>query len=236
MHKSLTLTGLLSVLLSACGTDKLVGRPDLTIVNGNEFPAPTRRDQILQARSYLIGPYDKVAIDVYNVPELTRTVQVDANGQIALPLIGNVNAAGKTPAELGQAIEAVLRGRYVRNPQVTVNTDTINQTITVDGSVEAPGLYPVLGKMTLMRAVASAKGVSQFAATEYVVVFRQVNDRQMAALYDLRAIRQGMYADPEVYANDVVFVGESGGRRLFSSIIQSGALLTAPLVAILQRR
>jgi polysaccharide export outer membrane protein len=45
-----------------------------------------------------------------------------------------------------------------------------------------------------------------------------------------------MYADPEVYANDVVFVGESGGRRLFSSIIQSGALLTAPLVAILQRR
>ncbi|MCC8307045.1 hypothetical protein LLJ07_09565, partial [Bifidobacterium bifidum] len=63
---------------------------------------------------------------------------------------------------------------------------------------------------------------------------RQVKGKQMAALYDLRAIRQGIYADPEIYANDIVYVGESAGRRLFQAAIQGGTLLSAPLIAILR--
>lgn len=226
----------LAVAAAGCTQpNRLVGREGLQIVDGTQLPPPGRQDLILEQRSYLVGPFDRVSIDVYGVPELTRTVNVDASGTISLPLAGTVEAAGKTPAELAAAIADRLRNRYVRDPQVTVNADTVNQMITVDGQVEEPGQYPVTGRMTLMRAVARAKGLTEFASQNFVVVFRRVNNQQMAALYDLRAIRQGMYEDPEVYANDVVLVGESGGRRIFQTLIQSGGLLVAPLVALLQR-
>ena len=103
----------------------------------------------------------------------------------------------------------------------------------VEGEVEQPGLYPVTGRMTLIRAVATARGLNEYANANHIVVFRQVNGKQMAALYDLRAIRQGMYEDPEVFANDVVSVGESGSARIFQRVVASSALLAAPLVAIL---
>lgn len=233
MRLSIFLACACATVLTGCATDKFVGRPDLQLVENRSLPAPGRGDLILQQRSILVGPLDRVAIDVYGTPELTRTVQVDASGRIALPLVGSVEAAGKSPAELADYITAQLRGRYVRNPQVTVSIEQGNQVVTVDGQVEKPGLYPIVGRMTLVRAVASAEGITEFANQNYVIIFRQVDGKQMAGLYDLRAIRQGMYADPEVYANDVVTVGESGGRRVFQSVIQGSALLTAPLVAIL---
>ena len=221
-------------LLSGCGGDNLVGRPDLQIVTTGDFPAPTRQDLILQQRAYVVGPFDKLSVDVFGAADLSRVVQVDANGQIALPLVGAIDAAGKTPAELSASVSDRLRGRYVRNPQVTVNAETISQTYTVDGQVDTPGNYPLTGRMTLIKAVASAKGLNAYARSDYIVVFRQVNNKHMAALYDLRAIRQGIYPDPEIFANDVILVGESRGSRLFSQVLASGALLTAPLVAILQ--
>ncbi|WP_262504082.1 polysaccharide biosynthesis/export family protein [Sphingosinithalassobacter sp. CS137] len=222
------------VMLSGCSSYKLIGREDLQVVSGGELPAPTRQDLILEQRSYVIGPFDKVTVDVYGVPELKQTVTVDASGVISLPLAGTVVAAGKTPSELADAIADQLRGRHLRDPQVIVNTDTVNQMITVDGEVQQPGLYPVTGRMTLLRTIATARGLSQFANSSYVVVFRHVADQDMAALYDLRAIRQGIYPDPEVYANDVVVVGESAGRRVFSNVISGSALLSAPLIALLQ--
>lgn len=220
---------------TGCSAPRLVGRPDLHIVDGATLPPPERQDLILQQRSYLVGPYDRVAIDVYGVPELSRTVQVDAGGHISLPLIGELDAAGNTPAQIAEIIKTRLRGRYVRDPQVIVNADTVNQMITVDGDVDEPGLYPVVGRMTLMRAIARAKGVTEYADTHFVVVFRRVNNQDMAALYDLRAIRLGMYQDPEVFSNDIVYVGESQARRLFSQAIQASGLLVTPLVAILSR-
>lgn len=222
----------MAALVGGCSSDKLVGRPDLQVVSSQTLPPPTRQDVILQQRSYVIGPLDRVAINVYGMSDLTQTVQVDASGQIALPLVGTLEASGKSTSELAALLASRLR-RYVKDPQVTVNADTVNQMITIDGAVEAPGLYPVTGRMTLVKAIASAKGVTQFANTNYVIVYRRVNDKDMAAVFDLRAVRQGIYADPELFPNDVVMVGESGGRRVFSDLLSSGALLTAPLVAIL---
>lgn len=222
--------------LSGCASEKLVGRPDLAIVNGTELPAPALKDLILEQRAYVIGPFDKVEVDVYGVPELSRTVQVDASGTIAVPLVGTIVASGKTTSQLADTIADRLRGKYIRSPQVTVNADTISQMITVDGQVQKPGQYPVTGRMTLIRAIARAEGTTDFANTSYVVVFRRVGGQDMAALYDIRAIRQGIYPDPEVYANDVVSVGESNGRRIFQAVIQGGALLTAPVIALISRR
>lgn len=155
------LLGVMALGTSGCADkNPLVGGPSTQVVQSAGLPAPGREDLILQQRSYLIGPFDKVAIDVYGVPELTRTVQVDASGRISLPLVGDIEASGSTPAQLADTIKARLRERYVRDPQVIVNADTVNQMITVDGEVERPGLYPVTGRMTLMRAIATAQGVS----------------------------------------------------------------------------
>jgi polysaccharide export outer membrane protein len=220
--------------LAGCSTSKFVGRPGLELVVG-DLPPPARQDLLLQQRSYLIGPLDKVTIDVYGVSELSRTTQIEADGTLSLPLVGTLQAMGRSSTELAQMITDKLRGRYVRDPQVTVSVDTVSQTITVDGEVNKPGLYPVNGRLTLMRAISQAQGVGEFADLSYVTVYRQVNDKQMAALYDVRAIRQGMYPDPDVYANDFVLVGEDRGARTFRTLIQGSGLLAAPLVALLQR-
>lgn len=153
-----------------------------------------------------------------------------------MPLIGNVSAVGSTPAELSADIATRLRGAYVRNPQVSVNLEeTTSQVFTVDGQVTQPGSYPVVGNMSLMRAVATAKGASEFARLQDVVVFRTVDRKPMAALYNLAAIRRGLYPDPKIYANDVIIVGDSKARRLFQQFLQIAPLLTTPLVIALQR-
>jgi polysaccharide export outer membrane protein len=84
-----------------------------------------------------------------------------------------------------------------------------------------------------MRAVSTAKGTAEFAKLSDVVVFRTVDGRKMAALYDLKAIQRGAYSDPEIFANDVIVVGDSPGRRLFRDILQATPLLTAPIIAYL---
>lgn len=201
------------------------------------LPEPERADLIAQNRPYLIGPFDKLSIDVFGIEELSRKeYQTDAGGRISFPLAGVVDAAGHTPAELETILEERLRGRFVRDPQVTVNLkETVSQVITVDGEVKEPGLYPVIGRMTLMRAVATAKGTTEFAQLQNVVVFRTVGGQKMAGLYNLKAIRRGNYDDPEVFANDVVVVGDSSARRLFKDVVQIVPAIATPLVYIFTR-
>jgi polysaccharide biosynthesis/export protein len=227
----------LALTVAGCARPvELVGGPDVTVVAQSSLPPPATSDLISDPRSYVIGPLDQLSIEVYGVSELSRTVQVDASGKISMPLIGSIEAAGKAPRELATLVEDSLRGRYVRDPQVTVNlTETQSQILTVDGEVRQPGAYPVVGRMTLMRAIARAQGVTEFARENYVVVFRRVNNQNMAALYDLRAIRQGLYADPEVYVNDVVLVGESNSRRVFKDVLQASGVITAPIIALIPR-
>ncbi len=214
----------------------MVSTEQLTVVqNSTGLPAPERRDLIAVDRPSLIGPLDTIQIDVFNVPDLSREVQVDAGGQIAMPLIGTIDARGRTARELALTVENALRNRYVRNPNVTVNIkSSVSQVVTIDGQVTEPGLYPVTNQMTLLRAIASAKGLSEFARQEDVVILRTVNGRKMAGLYNIDAIRRGAYADPAIYANDVVVVGDSPARRRFRDIVSLAPLLAAPLIAVLQ--
>jgi len=225
----------LSLLAGCAGPGQLGGASNVQVMQG-DLPAPDRSDLLGESRPYLIGPFDKLMIDVFGIEELSKKeVQTDASGRISFPLAGIIEAAGKTPAEIEDEIEARLRSRYVRDPQVTVNLkETVSQVITVDGQVKKPGLYPVIGKMTLMRAVATAEGTAEFAKLDDVVIFRTVKGQQLAALHNLKAIRRGNYQDPEVFANDVVVVGDSQARRLFRDALQVVPLLTTPLIIALQ--
>lgn len=229
-----------ALILAACGGSPRLGETgdqSVKIVGAKSLPTPDRRDFVGNDRPYLIGPFDKLTIDVFGIDDLsTKQAQVDASGRLSFPLIGVIEVAGHTPGEVEQMIRQRLSERFVRDPQVTVNlVETVSRVITVDGQVKEPGLYPVIGRMTLMRAIATAKGADEFAKLDDVVIFRTVNGQKLAALYNLKAIRQGNYEDPEVFANDVVVVGESRARRLFKDLLQAAPLLTTPLIIALQR-
>jgi polysaccharide export outer membrane protein len=229
--------GALLALAGCAGTPPLgeSGQP-LAVTQMTALPPPSGADLVAATTPYRIGPFDKLEISVFAVPDLSGELQTDAAGRLSMPLIGEIDAAGKTPDGLADTIAAKLRGRYVRDPQVTVNLkETTSHVFTIDGEVTQPGSYPVIGTMTLMRAVAAAKGVGEYAKLQDVVVFRTVDGKPLAALYNLAAIRRGLYSDPQIYANDIIIVGDSKARRLFQQFLQITPLLTTPLILALER-
>lgn len=234
MKRALFATAMLAILAGGCSERRFVGRPGLAVVQQESLPEPLATDLVAAPRPQVLGPFDQVSVDVFGLPEFSRTVTIDRSGNIALPLAGEIPAAGKTPTQLAEAVTESLRTNHVRDPRVTINvTQVVSQVLTVAGQVRAPGLYPVTGRMTLMRAIARAQGTSDVAREDLVLVFRRVNGRDMVGLYDLRAIQQGMYEDPEVFANDIVQVDESRARRLFNLSIAASGLIAGPLIAIL---
>ncbi len=234
MRKALFL--FLFVLMAAACSERepIQSTASLAVMEGaNGLPSPLRSDLVAPDRVSLIGPLDTITVRVFGVPELSGQMQVDTGGRIAIPLIGEIDAGGRTAAELARAIETALSDRYVRDPSVTVNINSsVSQVVTVDGEVVEPGLYPVTNQMTLLRAVASARGLTEFAKEDDVVILRTVDGQRMAGLYNITAIRRGVYQDPEIYANDLIVVGDSPQRRLFRDFIAVAPLLASPLVAI----
>lgn len=225
-----------AMFVAGCaGREQLTSTERLTVVEGSTaLPPPGRGDLIAADRPALIGPLDTIEVDVFGIPDLGREMQVDSSGRISMPLAGTIDARGKTAEELSRSVEAALRSRYVRNPEVTINIkNSVSQVVTVDGQVTEPGLYPVTNQMTLLRVIASAKGLNEFARQDDVVILRTVGDRRMAGLYNIADIRRGAYDDPSVYANDIIIVGDSPQRRMFRNFVSVAPLLAAPLVAIL---
>lgn len=222
--------------MTGCASDpRLETTSRLQVTKDSILPAPNRADLSAAERPSLIGPLDTLTVTVFNTPEFTGDVPVDSSGRIALPLIGPIDAGGLTAGELSDKVAGLLRGRYIRDPDVTVNIkESVSQVVTVDGSVQRPGLYPVTNQSTLMRAIAASGGLGEFAKQNNVVILRTVNNQHMAGLYDIGQIRRGVYDDPPIYANDVVIVGDSPARRLFRDALQVAPLAVAPLIAIIQ--
>lgn len=228
----------LSVAVAGC-TQSLVGKglggPAVTLVDMTELPGPQGQTGADQNFDFRIGPLDKLIIDVLGIKELNdRRVTVDGSGNISLPIAGLVKVSGLSLEEARTRIYEQLRAGHVRNPQVAVNMEeSVSNFVTVDGQVDQPGNYPIISGMTLMRAVAGARGATDFAQLREVVIHRKVEGRQMIALYDLAAIRRGAYADPVLYSNDIIVVGDSPGRRIFQQFVSIAPLLISPLIAVL---
>lgn len=178
---------------------------------------------------YRIGATDLLRVNVFQVPDLSfDEIRVDASGNIQMPMIGSVQAAGLTPNELSADIARRLAERYLRNPQVTVTVkEAASQKVTIDGAVTRPGVYEMRGRTTLLQAVAMAEGPSRIANVESVAIFRQVDGQRMVAVFDLRAIRNGEAEDPVVLGDDVVVVDTS---RL--NTIMREAVAALPALAI----
>jgi polysaccharide export outer membrane protein len=165
------------------------------------------------AAEYLIAPMDVLEVTVFEAPNLSRTAQVSAAGQISLPLIKDVKAAGKTTDELQQEVATRLQRDYMQSPQVFVAVKEYNsQRVTVDGAVKNPGVFPLKGEMTLMQGLALAGGLNDMASTSGIYILRKSDGKKLAARFDLKEIRTGKKDDPVLKTGDIVIVDESGGK------------------------
>jgi polysaccharide export outer membrane protein len=202
-----------------------------------ELPTPDVSDYKPSTRPYIVGPLDRLVVDVLNVPGLmAREIQVDAAGKMSFPLTGALDVSGRTPREVESLIAERLRATYIRDPQVTVNLkEAVSQTVTVEGQVKRPGMYPVVGRMTLLQLMAVSEGTSDFANLENIIIYRTVGGQRLAAVHDMGRIRQGAYADPEIYPNDVVMVGDDASKRLLRDVLTTFSLVGGPLVIATDR-
>lgn len=170
---------------------------------------------VAASNDYRIGPQDLLKLEVFGVPDLNRSVRVNASGQISLPLIGTLQAGGLTAEQLAADIAARLAQDYLQNPQVTIFIEEFtSQRVTVTGAVKTPNVFPLKGKMTLLQAVAQAGGPTSVANLGSVKILRPAPDGTRKTLeYDLAAIRDGATPDPEIRGEDVVQIETSTAKE-----------------------
>ncbi len=129
---------------------------------------------------YRLGSGDKLRIIVFGQDNLSNIYIVDGSGRIAMPLIGQVQAAGATTPDLARAIESRLRSGFIREPKVTVDVDTYRPFFIL-GEVTTSGQYPFVNGITVQKAVAIAGGFSPRGDQRYAELTRNVNGRAVTA-------------------------------------------------------
>jgi polysaccharide biosynthesis/export protein len=180
---------------------------------------------------YMIGPMDVLDISVYQVPDLTKTVQVGDDGTINYPLIGDIPASGRTAHQLEHEMQQKLGGNFVRSPQVSVYVKESNsQRVTIEGSIKSSGVFSLKGRTTLMQVVAMAGGINMDTDSGQVVVFRTVNGTRSAARFDIDAIRAGNANDPELQPGDVIVVDTSSTKLALQNVLKVLPLATTAAV------
>lgn len=221
-------TALLCAGLAACasnGTDAVRSGTAKAVTATSELGIPdstSAAGAYTGASEYRVGAQDLLEISVFQVAELNRTVRVNSNGQVSLPLVGVVQAGGKTVQELEAEIAGKLNASYLQDPQVSVFVkEFTSQRVTLEGAVKKPGIYPVTGRTSLLQAIAQAEGVTELANLDGVVVFRTVGGQKMAAVFSLSQIRSGEAMDPQVYGDDIIVVDQSGAKTGLRNILQT---------------
>ena len=228
--KKLLLTLMVPLALAGCATDKSFGTaPSVQVTDLATLPAP------IGELAYAIGPQEKLDITVSGAEDLSGDFFTDQDGNLVFPYLGKVETGGKSPQAAAELISDGLRGSIVLDPQVRIIPDKFAEpSISVGGEVERPGSYSALGKPTLLKIINSASGLTDTAAKEDVLVMRTVDGQQYIAAYNLGSIARGNYADPQLYPNDVVMVGDSAARRRLDTILGFAPLIT-PIVLLLDR-
>lgn len=123
-------------------------------------------------KSYVIGPDDILIIRVWREPDLSGAVGVRPDGKISLPLIGEIQAGGTTPAKLAERITEGF-SKYVNNPEVMVQVAAVNsKKYFISGEVQRPGSYPLVSPTTVLAAIAMAGGFRDFADRKNIIILR----------------------------------------------------------------
>jgi polysaccharide biosynthesis/export protein len=209
-HKSklALILGVSGLALSACSTARSTGNklPTATFVGSDD----------VETEKYIIGALDQLTIFVWRNPELGAKVQVRPDGMITTPLITDLQAVGKTPAQLADDIRVALT-QYIDDPRVSVMIDsfqgTFGQQIRIVGATEKPASLPYRANMTLLDAMIEVGGLSEFAAGDKARLVRHDRASGLQKEYDLkiaRLIKKGdTRANVRLEPGDVIIIPES---------------------------
>lgn len=163
--------------------------------------------QIIEEK-YRLGPEDLIEVSVWKEPELTKQLAVRPDGKISYPLIGEVQAAGKTVTELREEISKRLE-KFVTDAQVTVLLlKAQHYKIYVVGKVNKPGEYVVGRPANVMQALAMAGGLTPFASPSRIVILRRIGETEQTLPFDYRAVSRGQFLEQNItlLPGDVVVV------------------------------
>jgi polysaccharide biosynthesis/export protein len=162
--------------------------------SGNQSAPPAAQED----STYVIGPEDVIDVSVWKDAELTRVVPVRPDGKISLPLLNDMQAAGLTPSQLQAQISQGLK-KYMTDPIVTVIVNQINsQRVYITGEVTKAGAYPLLPQMTMLQALSSAGGFTQFASLKKIYMFRTVDGKQVRFPFNYKDVISGKNTDQNV--------------------------------------
>ena len=195
-------------LLSGCASTGGTGQslPPASFANNNE--------QV--SENYQIGALDQITVFVWRNPELGSRTQVRPDGRITTPLITDMIAVGKTPAQLAEDIRVVL-AQYIQDPLVSVMVDTpqgtFSQQIRIVGATERPAAIPYRANMTLLDAMIAVGGLAEYAAGDRARLIRVDRQSGQQREYDLRIARLlkrgDVRANVRLEPGDVIIIPES---------------------------
>jgi polysaccharide biosynthesis/export protein len=168
----------------------------------------TASESVENDAAYKIGPQDALRIDVWKEPEISRTVPVRPDGKISLPLLNDVQAAGLTPMQLADVISEGLK-KFINNPQVTVSVSEINsRRVYVSGEVTRPGSMSLLPNMTVLQALSTSGGFTQFAKIKNIYVLRTKDGKPEKLPFNYKEVMNGKKPEQNVLlqSGDVIVV------------------------------
>jgi len=155
---------------------------------------------------YRIGKEDVLDVSVWRDADLSRTLPVRPDGFITLPMVGEVQAEGRTTVELEQDIARRLQ-KYIQSPRVTVMVREVNSSrVYVTGEVQKPGAFPLRGQVTVLQALAMAGGLTEFADRNGMMVIRANNGPRIQVRYSDLVERRTQGSDFPLQPGDTVVV------------------------------
>jgi len=178
----------------------------------NKTPIPAKTSGTVSQTSvdpdYKIGPQDVLRIDVWKEPDISRTIPVRPDGKITLPLLNDVQAAGMTAMQLAALLHDSF-SKFLTNPQVTVTVTEINsRRVYITGEVVRAGALPLLPGMTVLQALSSSGGFTQFAKTKNIYVLRTEEGKQVKHPFNYKEVVKGNLQDQNILLQpgDVIVV------------------------------
>jgi len=157
---------------------------------------------------YQIGPNDILNIHVWQEAELTRDVTVMPDGRISFPLIGNILAQGRTVIELKKIITRKLKN-FITAPEVTVIVnESLSRIIYVIGKVDESGPYPLAPDMTVLQALSTAGGFTQWTDRKNILVVRRQGEKEIQLRFNYKEFVSGKNIEQNIFLkpNDTIVV------------------------------
>jgi polysaccharide export outer membrane protein len=158
------------------------------------------------AATYVIGPTDVLLVTVWKEPSLSATLPVRPDGMISMPLLNDVRAAGFTPMKLAETITSKLK-EFVQDPQVSIVITEVNsQRVYMVGEIAKPGPVSLISGLTVLQAISSAGGLSQFANSKKIYVLRSEAGAQRKIAFNYKQALKGNNQNISLQAGDTIVI------------------------------